>query len=271
MLKNKVVHREDQQADLIFNQRSLQTDYRTLIPLLKKGLRILDIGCGTGAISNDIAKAVGATGYVVAIDNTESFVKQGKDLFKETSNLDLVHIDVLNYQPNPEDEKFDLIISSRTFQWISTIEQVLDKVKNWLKPGGLLSILDYDHTAIEWYPKIPDSMFEYYQTFLKWRADYGMNNSIGKDLPKLLAAHGFSGITSVNAEETYYADQPDKLSIWSKVASSKQMVEDGFVVEELRINAIEDYNNWIKELAESMKMQLWDTQATLKKEINNII
>ena len=45
----------------ILNNRSLKKDYRTLVPMLKKGMRVLDVGCGTGVISIGIAEKVGIT------------------------------------------------------------------------------------------------------------------------------------------------------------------------------------------------------------------
>ena len=74
MNRNKHIDRDGQEATKIFDNRSLDKDYRTLRPLLKKGMRVLDIGCGTGSISRDIADIVGPTGKVVGIDNTEKFI-----------------------------------------------------------------------------------------------------------------------------------------------------------------------------------------------------
>jgi hypothetical protein len=47
-----------------------------------------------------------------------------------------------------------------------------------LKPGGTVSILDYNHEALEWQPQPPVSMQRFYATFLRWRGDAGMNNHI---------------------------------------------------------------------------------------------
>ncbi len=71
---NKVIKRDGQNAGKIFDNRSVELDYSTLLPILKKGLRVLDVGCGTGAISKGIADRVGETGYVIGIDHTESFI-----------------------------------------------------------------------------------------------------------------------------------------------------------------------------------------------------
>ena len=261
--QNKVIHRESQSANNIFNQRSLEHDYRTLMTALRPGLRVLDIGCGTGAITKDIANRVGPTGHVVGIDNTASFVTEGQNLYSDIQNLELIHCDVLDFD---SEEKFDLIVSARTFQWISTIGKAVDKIKMLLKPNGQISILDYNHEMIDWTPKIPKSMQNFYNMFLMWRKDAGMNNRIGFDIADILEEHGFDQIEVFNADEHYESSTPShktKIKIWSNVANSKQMVDEGYISDENRLEAIEDYNNWADNEAQSMTLKLREVRAVL--------
>ena len=128
-----------------------------------------------------------------------------------------------------------------------------------LKPGGTISILDYNHTAIEWKPQPPASMKKYYQTFLKWRADAGMNNQVAADLASYMEEAGLSAIEVLNADEVYKKGEPDfqsKIGIWSQVARSTQMVEEGYLDENDRLKAIEEYEIWIESEAQSMTMKL---------------
>ncbi len=261
--ENKVIDRVAQNASNIFNQRTLEKDYRTLISALKPGLRVLDIGCGTGAITKDIAHIVGSTGYVVGIDNTASFISEGKSLFAGIQNLELVHADLLDFVSK---EKFDLIISARTFQWISTIDKAIDKVKSLLKPQGQLSILDYNHEMINWNPKPPVSMLHFYNMFLMWRKDAGMNNRIAFDMIDILEEHGFDQVEVFNADEHYERHFPghlENIKIWSKVANSKQMVDEGYISDAARLNAIKDYNEWAESEAISMTLKLREVRAIL--------
>lgn len=261
--ENKVIDRSAQQANSIFNQRTLEQDYRTLKSALKPGLRVLDMGCGTGSITKDIAELVGPTGYVIGIDNTACFIAEGKSQFAEVRNLELVHADILDFET---EEKFDLIVSARTFQWISTLDKAIDKIKSLLKPNGQVSILDYNHEAINWTPKIPDTMQNFYNMFLMWRKDAGMNNRIGFDLIDIFEEHGFHQIEIFNADEHYERMFPahvEKLKIWSQVASSKQMVEEGYISDAERLEAIADYNKWVDKDATSMTLKLREVRAIL--------
>ena len=261
--ENKVIDRSAQQANSIFNQRTLEQDYKTLKSALKPGLRVLDMGCGTGSITKDIAELVGPTGYVIGIDNTASFITEGKSQFSDVANLELIHADILDFET---DEKFDLIVSARTFQWISTLDRAIEKLKSLLKPNGQVSILDYNHEAINWTPKIPASMQNFYNMFLMWRKDAGMNNRIGFDLIDIFEEHGFQQIEIFNADEHYERMFPahvEKLKIWSQIASSKQMVEEGYISDAQRLEAIADYNNWVDKDATSMTLKLREVRAIL--------
>ena len=73
----------------ILNARTLEKDFSTLVPILKEGLRVLDVGCGAGAISKGIAEKVGKTGQVVGIDRNQELIEEGKVLFGFQNNLTL--------------------------------------------------------------------------------------------------------------------------------------------------------------------------------------
>jgi ubiquinone/menaquinone biosynthesis C-methylase UbiE len=258
---NKHIERDGKATAKHFDTRNLQNDYATLPPLLKKGMRVLDVGCGTGAISKGIAELVGETGHVTGIDHTEAFITSGKETYKHISNLELLHADIFTYEPK---EKFDLIVSARVLQWLSNPKVALQKLKSLLKPGGTVSILDYNHEALEWKPEPPASMRKYYQTFLKWRADAGMNNHIAEDMAAYMQEAGFHSIEVLNADEVYQRGEvtfKDKVAIWSKVAGSRQMVDEGYISDEDRLQAIDEYTQWIETDAERMVMKLKETRG----------
>lgn len=250
----------------ILNFRSLEKDYVTLIPLLKEGMRVLDIGCGTGAITIGIAKKIGETGEVIGLDTSEHLIKEGKTLFELPENLELIVSDLFTYEPS---EKFDLIVSARVLQWLNNPKAALVKMKNLLKPGGQISILDYNHEELEWTPEPPKSMQEFYAAFLKWKKEAGMNNRIAETLPSYFEELGFHTIETINANEVYEKGTVNflpKIGIWIKVAESRglQMQRDGYVTNELRVQAIEEYGAWIHSKAKKMVMKLNDVRGALE-------
>ena len=139
-------------------------------------------------------------------------------------------------------------------------------MKSLLKPNGTISILDYNHNTIEWNPKPPKSMETFYSAFLKWRADAGMNNGIADDLVDLMKEAGLQSIEKINSDEFYGKDRSDfitRVGIWSKVATLQQIVEEGYITEESRLKAIEEYDTYVKEDAVSMTMKLNEVRGTV--------
>lgn len=263
MKNNKHIEREGHSATAIFDNRSLKVDYRTLEPILKQGMLVLDVGCGTGAISKDIATVISPLGKVIGIDNTEKFIESGKVSYKDIQNLELKHCDIFDFESN---EKFDLIVSARVLQWLNNPKDALLKMKSLLKPDGQISILDYNHNELEWNPEPPESMKIFYKAFLKWRAEAGMNNGIADDLPNLLREIGMSCIEKINSNEHYERNRPDfisKVGIWSKVAGSIQMVEEGYLDNDLRLRVIKEYNDWVESNAISMTMKLNEVRGKM--------
>jgi ubiquinone/menaquinone biosynthesis C-methylase UbiE len=228
-------------------------------------MRVLDVGCGTGAITSGIAEMVGENGSVTGIDNSEHLIAKGKDYYQHVPNLELITTDLFKYDPK---EKFDLVVSARVLQWLSNPEKALLKLKDFLNPGGQISILDYNHKAIEWQPQPPESMFRFYNAFLDWRSDAGMDNEIADHLPDYFNRLKFHSIEIFTANEISKRTDEDflhKIAIWSKVAELRgpQMVESGFISDHDRIKAIEDYDLWMNNNAELMILKLAEVRAKI--------
>ncbi|WP_044206598.1 methyltransferase domain-containing protein [Flammeovirga sp. OC4] len=259
---NKTIKRSEE-AKTVFDRRSLAVDYRHLKAILKEGMTVLDIGCGTGAITKDIAKIVGPTGKVIGIDNTYEVIEHGNIVYADISNLELKTVDLFNFETK---EKFDLIVGARVLQWMTTVKEALQKVKSLLKEGGQVSFLDYNHNRLEWVPQPPLTMRRFYQAFLNWRKDAGINNAIGTDLPHLLKEVGFKDIEVVPSHELYdhtRKDFDERVKIWSQVAGLEQITTEGYLSERDRLRAIEDYNKWVEEKAVSMTMFLNEVRGRI--------
>ncbi|MEM6344695.1 MAG: methyltransferase domain-containing protein [Bacteroidota bacterium] len=249
----------------ILDKRTLEKDYRTLVPLIQVGMRILDVGCGSGAISRGLAERVGPNGFVWGIDSSDYLIESGQKRHADIPNLRFTYEDLFAFAPA---EKFDLIVSARVLQWLDDPKGALQKFKTLLKPEGMISILDYDHTALEWTPAPPASMKSFYAAFLQWRAEAGMNNQIARDLPAYFEEIGMREIEVFESNEVYQKGAPNfphKIGIWSAVAQSRgqQVVADGYFSEADRLKTIEEYDAWAATEAQMMVMKLREVRGKL--------
>ncbi len=242
----------------ILDQRTLAASYRTLTALIKPGMTVLDVGCGSGAITRGMAELAGETGKVVGIDPSEHLVAQAREKYREIPGLEFVIADVYTYAPAGP---FDVVASARTLQWLAQPYAALQRMAGFLKAGGVLSVLDYNHEKINWQPAPPPSMLFFYDAFLRWRADAGMQNDIADQLAEYFKKAGLQEITVSRQSEAINRTEPDyasKMGIWAKVAETRglQMVADGYITESQRMAALRDYSAWMETEGDRMEMYL---------------
>jgi ubiquinone/menaquinone biosynthesis C-methylase UbiE len=244
--------------NFVLDRRTVENSNRNLMALIKEGDNVLDVGCGTGAITKDIVKLVGAEGFVQGIDSSEHLIIQAKNTYSNISNLEFQLADINTYSP---ETKFNVITSARVLQWLSNPREVLEKMKGLLKTGGAIAILDYNHEKIEFNPPIPFSMRKFYNAFLKWRKDSGIDNEIADHLKGMFESIGMKSITVEDQAEISTPDKDsfhDEIVIWNKVAELRgpQLVTDGYITEEERLLAISEYRDWMNIEAKYMKLYL---------------
>ncbi len=106
-------HRSDPR---ILGRRTLQRDHRCLATLLRPGIAVLDIGCGTGAITAGIAEAVGSQGYVIGVDRDAGLLELARKQHGTIPHLrfELADATNLNFR-----WQFDIVTAARTLQWIA--------------------------------------------------------------------------------------------------------------------------------------------------------
>src|SRR5687767_13562851 len=86
-------------ANQVLDRRSLENDYKSLFSILKEGMRVLDVGCGSGAITKGIAKHVGSIGRVIGVDSSKDLIEQARVSHKHLTNLSFEHQNIFEYQP----------------------------------------------------------------------------------------------------------------------------------------------------------------------------
>ena len=71
----------------ILDRRTLEQNHRALVPLLKPGFSVLDIGCGTGAITAGIVPRVSPGGFVLGIDRDEDLIERARRNYASLADL----------------------------------------------------------------------------------------------------------------------------------------------------------------------------------------
>jgi len=109
-----------------------------LVELLapKAGERILDLGCGTGALTAEIA---GRGAEVLGVDRSEEMIAQARKKFPAL-RFEVMDARELRFNTDKADKAsaagFDAVFSNAVLHWIPEAEEVIAGVARALKPGG---------------------------------------------------------------------------------------------------------------------------------------
>jgi len=127
-----LVKRNEWDIELYNNKHGFIYEYgKDLIKQLKpqEDELILDLGCGTGSLANEISKS-GAT--VIGIDASEKMINAAREKF---SKIDFFVKDTANFQFK---EPFDAIFSNAALHWVLESEKAIICMHNNLKKRGRL-------------------------------------------------------------------------------------------------------------------------------------
>jgi SAM-dependent methyltransferase len=201
----------------ILDRRTLSHDYPFLAERLSPGLSVLDVGCGTGAITKGIAEAVGPGGTVVGVDRDPAHVERARAHCARLPNLRFDEGDATRLA---FEAAFDIVTAARALQWIAGVGAAVRSMVRATRPGGRLVLLDYNHACNAWEPAPPADFARFYATFLTWRAANGWDNEVADHLPGLLRDAGLEQIQSVDQSVTSVKGEPDfdeRTALWIEV------------------------------------------------------
>ncbi len=159
---------------------------------ITEGQTILDIGCGPGYASLDLAEIVGRRGRVVAVDRSRRFLDallsasrtRGLDNI-ETRETDL---DDAAFGPGEADAAW----ARWVFAFVPRPRRLLERVAAALRPGGVFVAHEYfDYRTWRLLPRLPELEELVSGVVDAWRGSGG-EPDIGRELPVWLAELGFT-------------------------------------------------------------------------------
>jgi ubiquinone/menaquinone biosynthesis C-methylase UbiE len=121
-------------------QRAMLETYTADLDL-PRDARILEIGCGTGAVSRFLARLPGVAA-VVGVDPCELFIERAHELARE-ENLTFVLGD--GRELELEDESFDAVVFHTTLCHVPDCEQAIVQAHRLLARGGQVAVFDGDY------------------------------------------------------------------------------------------------------------------------------
>ena len=170
--------------------RTVENSAAYVAPRFVPGARVLDVGCGPGTITVDIADRV-APGRVIGIDASADVIDQARRDASGVDNVEFATGDV--YALDFPDSSFDVVHAHQVLQHLSDPVGALREMRRVCKPDGVVAVRDSDYAAFTWYPEEPtlDAWLALYRNIARTN---GGEPDAGRFLLAWAHAAGFSDV-----------------------------------------------------------------------------
>ncbi|QWC85488.1 methyltransferase domain-containing protein [Nocardioidaceae bacterium] len=230
-------HGHDPSVLASHSNRTVENSAAYLVPFLRPGLDVLDLGSGPGTITADLARRT-APGHLIGVEMGEEsaaltraeLVRQGLDadrwdvLVGDGARLDLVGPVGL------ADDSFDVAHAHQVLQYVADPPAVLAELARVVRAGGVVAVRDTDYGAWTWSPDLPelDEWRALYQRVA--RADGGEPDA-GRRLLGWAHAAGLAASSTLTWSTWLYADQPSRA--WWGGVWERRILESGLAARAL--------------------------------------
>ena len=166
-------------------QRKMRAHYLGELQL-PPGAVVLEIGCGTGAVSRELARTPGIDA-VIGVDPCQAFVEAAENLTELGSKVSFRCGDARRL--SFDDESFDVVVAHTVLSHVPEVQQALSEARRVLRSDGLLAIFDGDYVATTMATGAHDPI----QTCVEAAIDeLVFHQSLVRQLPLLVAQAGFN-------------------------------------------------------------------------------
>lgn len=215
----------------LFNQRTAANCASHLIPHIKPHHRILDIGCGPGSITLDLARLV-PNGSVLGIDINADSIATATASAKEqgVTNVEFHEQDVMGLS-RYESESFDIVHAHQLLLHLSQPLEVMREMRRLLKPGGVFATRDNANRIVT--PPLPDIMkaIERHDRLARSRGtdpEFGRRNHVVAHE----AGFGWARIETSSWGWEWSGEESRKMFVAGAKGTRSSMVQNGFATDD---------------------------------------
>jgi SAM-dependent methyltransferase len=187
--------------------RTAENSAGYLLPRLTSGATVLDVGCGPGTITADLATLT-APGRVTALETSEEALGLARAEIErrgiETVDFAVGDVHALDF---PGDT-FDVVHAHQVLQHVSDPVRALREMRRVTRPGGVVAVRDGDYAAFTWFPRVP-GLDEWLALYEKVARANGGEPDAGRRLLSWAHAAGFSDVTATSSTWCF-ADETDR-------------------------------------------------------------
>jgi SAM-dependent methyltransferase len=193
-------HLEGEGGRLALMSRLLDPMHRRHLDELgvRPGDRALEVGCGNGTIAAWLAERVGPHGRAVAVDLDLSLIEV------RAENLELRQGDIVAGPVEPGG--FDLVTARAVLHHVTDAEAAIRNLAASVAPGGAILLIEPDFLPVS--VAEPPEVRAFWDGWLAWSRDQGIDYHLGRTLAPRLAAVGLEQIAGTAETAVYNGGSP---------------------------------------------------------------
>jgi ubiquinone/menaquinone biosynthesis C-methylase UbiE len=135
--------------------RTAENSAAYLLSYLQPGTSLLDVGCGPGTITVDLARRV-TPGRVVGVDASEEIVVQAQAEAAEAGLPSLSFETGSVFDLRFDDGTFDVVHAHQVLQHVGDPVAALVEMRRVCRPGGIVAARDSDYPGFRYFPEDPE-------------------------------------------------------------------------------------------------------------------
>jgi len=202
--------------------RTAENSAAYLLPHLKSGATLLDIGCGPGTITAEFAALV-TPGRVTALEVTEPALDLARAEIArrglETVDFAVGDVHALDFA----DDSFDVVHAHQVLQHVGDPVAALREMRRVTRPGGIVAVRDGDYAAFTWFPELPE-LAEWLALYQQVARGNGGEPDAGRRLLSWAHAAGFTDVTATSSTWCF-ATGADR-AWWGDLWADRTLVSD---------------------------------------------
>lgn len=141
--KNTHIHSVEKAGALESSFRyRFQNPEKIVQPYVKPGMTILDLGCGSGFFTTEIARILNGSGKVIAADLQNGMLEKVSQKMAGSDLERIVQIHKCEEKSLNLTDKMDFILAFYAFHEMSCLDNIIDDIKELLKPNGEIFIAE---------------------------------------------------------------------------------------------------------------------------------
>lgn len=236
------------------NWRTAANSAGYLLDALCPDMNILDVGCGPGTITADLAGLV-PQGEAIGIDTSEAVLDQARQNAdtrgRKNVRFETGMVHALKYP----DDTFDVVHAHQVLQHCGEPVKALLEMKRVLKPKGILACRESDMSVSSWYPEYP-MLERWLDMYILVARGNGGDPTAGTKIHAWAHEAGFDRSSITSSASTWCYTSQEECTWWGQLWADRTTQSDFFqqaidggnaTAEELQ-QISEAWRKWSKEL-----------------------